>query len=69
MFDAIDFKWNEKEEQKWHVTIEAEKLKEVIKNHYSWNQYNIYGKIDVVTDLVHFKNDKELLEFLIYMED
>ncbi len=69
MFDAIDFKRNEKEEQKRNVTIETDKLKELIKEHYKWNQYNIYGKINIVTDLAHFENDKELLEFLIYMED
>lgn len=36
---------------------------------FKWNQYNIYGKINIVTDLAHFENDKELLEFLICMED
>ena len=51
-----------------HVTITTEKLKELIKNNYKWNDYNLQGKIDIVTHLVYFENDRELLEFLLYME-
>lgn len=52
-----------------HVTITTERLKELIKNNYKWNDYNLQGKIDIVTHLVYFENDRELLEFLLYMED
>ena len=51
-----------------HVTITTERLKELIKNNYKWNDYNLQGKIDIVTHLVYFENDRELLEFLLYME-
>lgn len=52
-----------------HVTISTEKLKELIKENYKWNDYTIKGKIDIVTSLAYFENDKELLEFLEYMEE
>lgn len=52
-----------------HITIDTENLKELIKNHYKWSDYTLIGKIGVVTGLAHFKNDKELLEFLIFMEE
>lgn len=52
-----------------HVTITTEKLKELIKNNYKWDDYNLQGKIKVVTHLVYFENDRELLEFLLYMEE
>lgn len=52
-----------------HVTISTEKLKELIRNHYKWSDYTLRGKIDIVTNLAYFEDDKELLEFLIFMED
>lgn len=52
-----------------HVTITTERLRELIRNNYKWNDYNLQGKIDIVTHLVYFENDRELLEFLLYMED
>ncbi len=52
-----------------HVTIKTEKLKELIKENYKWNDYTLKGKIDIVTRLAYFENDKELLEFLEYMEE
>lgn len=52
-----------------HVTISTEKLKELIKENYKWNDYTLQGKIDIVTNLAYFENDKELLEFLEYMEE
>lgn len=52
-----------------HVTISTEKLKELIKENYKWNDYTLQGKIDIVTSLAYFENDKELLEFLEYMEE
>lgn len=73
MFDATDFKWNKEEKEKigittHHVTIQTEKLKELIQEHYKWNQYTLKGKIDIVTSLAYFNNDKEILEFLMFME-
>ena len=52
-----------------HVTIKTEKLRELIREHYNWNDYTLNGKIEIVTSLAYFDNDKELLEFLIFMED
>lgn len=52
-----------------HVTIKPEKLKELIKENYKWNDYTLKGKIDIVTSLAYFENDKELLEFLEFMEE
>lgn len=52
-----------------HVTIKTEKLKELIKENYKWNDYTLKGKIDIVTSLAYFENDKELLEFLEFMEE
>lgn len=52
-----------------HVIISTEKLKELIKENYKWSDYNILGKINIATKLAHFDNDKELLEFLQYMEE
>lgn len=52
-----------------HVTISTEKLKELIRNHYKWSDYTLRGKIDIVTNLAYFEDDKELLEFLIFMEE
>lgn len=52
-----------------HVTIATEKLKELIIENYKWDNYTLKGKIDIVTKLAHFENDKELLEFLEYMEE
>lgn len=60
---------NEKNVTVHHVTISTEKLKELIKNHYGWSDYSLKGKIDIVTELAHFENDKELLKFLEYMEE
>ena len=47
----------------------TEKLKELIKENYKWNDYTLQGKIDIVTSLAYFENDKELLKFLEYMEE
>lgn len=57
-----------------HVTIKTEKLRELICEHYKWNEYTLTGKIEIVTSLAYFNNayfnnDRELLEFLIFMED
>lgn len=52
-----------------HITIKKEKLRELIHEHYKWNEYTLTGKIEIVTSLAYFDNDKELLEFLIFMED
>lgn len=52
-----------------HVTIQTDKLKELIRENYKWNDYTIKGKIEIVTNLAYFENDKELLEFLLYMEE
>lgn len=52
-----------------HVTIKTEKLRELICEHYKWNEYTLIGKIEIVTSLAYFDNDRELLEFLIFMED
>lgn len=52
-----------------HVTIKTEKLRELIHEHYKWNEYTLTGKIEIVTSLAYFDNDRELLEFLICMED
>ena len=52
-----------------HVTIKTEKLRELIREHYKWNEYTLIGKIEIVTSLAYFDNDRELLEFLIFMED
>lgn len=52
-----------------HVTIKTEKLRELIHEHYKWNEYTLTDKIEIVTSLAYFNNDKELLEFLIFMED
>ena len=52
-----------------HVTIKTEKLRELIREHYNWNEYTLIGKIEIVTSLAYFDNDRELLEFLIFMED
>ena len=52
-----------------HVIIKTEKLRELIREHYKWNEYTLIGKIEIVTSLAYFDNDRELLEFLIFMED
>ena len=52
-----------------HITIKKEKLRELIHEHYKWNEYTLTGKIEIVTSLAYFNNDRELLEFLIFMED
>lgn len=52
-----------------HVTIHTDKLRELIREHYRWNDYTLQGKIEIVTSLAYFDNDKELLEFLIFMEE
>lgn len=52
-----------------HVTIKTEKLRELIHEHYKWNEYTLTRKIEIVTSLAYFDNDRELLEFLIFMED
>lgn len=52
-----------------HITIKKEKLRELIHEHYKWNEYTLTGKIEIVTSLAYFDNDRELLEFLIFMED
>lgn len=52
-----------------HVTIKTEKLRELIREHYKWNEYTLIGKIEIVTSLAYFDNDRELLDFLIFMED
>lgn len=59
----------EKNVKTHHVTISTEKLKELIKNNYKWSNYTVNGKIDIVTSFAYFDNDKELWEFLEYMED
>lgn len=52
-----------------HTTIKKEKLRELIHEHYKWNEYTLTDKIEIVTSLAYFDNDRELLEFLIFMED
>ena len=52
-----------------HVTIKTEKLRELIHEHYKWNEYTLTGKIEIVTSLAYFDNDRELLEFLTFLED
>lgn len=57
-----------------HITIKKEKLRELIHEHYKWNEYTLTDKIEIVTSLAYFNNayfdnDRELLEFLIFMED
>ena len=59
----------EENAQTRHVTISTEKLKELIKENYKWNDYTLQGKIDIVTSLAYFENDKELLKFLEYIEE
>ena len=51
-----------------HIRIETDKLKELINKNYNWNDYTLQGKIDIVTSLAYFDNDRELLEFLGFME-
>lgn len=51
------------------ITIKTEKLRELIREHYKWNEYTLTGKIEIATSLAYFDNDRELLEFLIFMED
>lgn len=64
-----EFRIIEENGQVRHVTISTEKLKQLIKENYKWNNYTLQGKIDIVTSLAYFENDKELLEFLEYMEE
>ena len=52
-----------------NVTISTEKLKQLIKENYKYNDYTLQGKIEIVTKLAYFENDKEILEFLRYMEE
>ena len=52
-----------------HVIISTEKLKELIKKNYKWNDYTLQGKISIVTKLAYFDNDKEILEFIEFMEE
>lgn len=57
-----------------HTRIKTEKLRELIHEHYKWNEYTLTDKIEIVTSLAYFNNayfnnDRELLEFLIFMED
>lgn len=59
----------EENTQTRHITISTEKLKELIKENYKWKDYTLQGKIDIVTSLAYFENDRELLEFLEYMEE
>ncbi len=59
----------EKNVQTHNVTINTEKLKQLIKENYKYNDYTLQGKIEIVTKLAYFENDKEILEFLRYMED
>ena len=55
--------------QTHNVTISTEKLKQLIKENYKYNDYTLQGKIEIVTKLAYFENDKEILEFLRYMEE
>ena len=59
----------EKNVQTHNVTISTEKLKQLIKENYKYNDYTLQGKIEIVTNLAYFENDKEILEFLRYMEE
>ena len=59
----------EKNVQTHNVTISTEKLKQLIKENYKYNDYTLQGKIEIVTKLAYFENDKDILEFLIYMEE
>ena len=52
-----------------HVTITTEKLRQLIKENYKWNNYTLKDKVNIVTNFAYFENDKEILEFLIYMEE
>ena len=52
-----------------HVTISTEKLKQLINENYKYNDYTLKGKVEIVTNIAHFENDKDILEFLIYMEE
>ena len=76
MFDAVDFKWkeNKKKETKRevitnHVMIETSKLKQLIIDNSEWDKFTLHKKIEIAIKLAYFENDKELLGFLIYMEE
>ena len=53
-----------------HVTIETDKLKELILETHKdyWNDYTLKAKIEAVKRYAEFDNDTDLLEFLEFME-
>ena len=75
MFDAVDFSWENKKQKKemntitHHVVIETDKLKQLIIDNYEWDKFTLHKKIEIAIKLAYFENDKELLEFLLYMEE
>lgn len=53
-----------------HVTIDTEKLKELILiNHKGYKNLKLKDKITIVKYFAYFENDTQLLEFLIFMEE
>ena len=52
-----------------HVSISTEKLKELINNNYHWNEHTPQAKLEIVTKFAYFEKDKDIWEFLKYMED
>ena len=53
-----------------HITIETEKLKQLIlENHSNYINYDLKDKIKTVKRYAEFDNDTDLLEFLEYMEE
>ena len=52
-----------------HITIETEKLKQLIlENHSNYINYVLKDKIKTVKGYAKFNNDTDLLEFLEFME-
>lgn len=53
-----------------HVTIETEKLKQLIlENNNYYRNLSLKTKITLVKQYAEFDNDTDLLEFLIFMEE
>lgn len=54
-----------------HITIETDKLKELILETHKdyWHDYTLKAKIKAVTRYAEFDNDRELLNFLKFMEE
>ena len=54
-----------------HITIETDNLKELILETHKdyWHDYTLKAKIKAVTRYAEFDNDRELLNFLKFMEE